>query len=48
LYGCETWVLALREDHRLRLFENSVLRIFGLEERGDWRKLHNEDEVREV
>jgi hypothetical protein len=30
LYGCETWSLALREEHRLRVFENKVLRrIFG-------------------
>jgi hypothetical protein len=30
LYGCETWSLALREEHKLRVFENSVLwRIFG-------------------
>jgi hypothetical protein len=30
LYGCETWSYALREDHRLRVFENRVLRrIFG-------------------
>jgi hypothetical protein len=26
LYGCETWSLALREYHRLRVFENRVLR----------------------
>jgi hypothetical protein len=46
LYGCETWSLTLREEHRLRLFENRVLRrIFGPkrdEGTGDWRKLHNE------
>jgi hypothetical protein len=31
LYGCETWSLTLREEHRLRVFENKVLRrIFGL------------------
>jgi hypothetical protein len=31
LYGCETWTLALREEHGLRVFENKVLRrIFGL------------------
>jgi hypothetical protein len=31
LYGCETWSLALREEHRLRVFQNRVLRrIFGL------------------
>jgi hypothetical protein len=30
LYGCETWILTLREEHRLRMFENRVLRrIFG-------------------
>jgi hypothetical protein len=44
LYGCETWSLTLREEHRLRVFENKVLRrIFGpkREEDGSWRKLHN-------
>jgi hypothetical protein len=29
LYGCETWSLTLREEHRLKVFENRVLRIFG-------------------
>jgi hypothetical protein len=47
LYGCETWALALREEHRLRVLENRVLRkIFGLkrdEVIGCWRKLHNEE-----
>ena len=47
LYGCETWSLALREEHRLRVFENRMLkRIFGPkrdEVTGEWRKLHNED-----
>jgi hypothetical protein len=47
LYGCETWSLTLREDHRLRVFVNRVLRrIFGPmtdEVTGDWRKLHNEE-----
>jgi hypothetical protein len=46
LYGCETWSLTFREDHRLRVFENRVLRrIFGLkrEEDGSWRKLHNDE-----
>jgi hypothetical protein len=46
LYGCETWSLTLREEHhRLRVFENRVLRIFGpkREEDGSWRKLHNDD-----
>jgi hypothetical protein len=40
LYGCEPWSLTLREEHRLRAFENRVLRIFGLErdeEDGSWR-----------
>jgi hypothetical protein len=47
LYGCETWSVTLREEHRLRVFENRVLRrIFGLrrdEVTGGWRKLHNEE-----
>jgi hypothetical protein len=47
LYGCETWSLTLREEHRLRVFENRVLRrIFDPkrdELTGDWRKLHNEE-----
>jgi hypothetical protein len=46
LYGCETWFVTLREEHRLRVFENRVLRrIFGPkrdEVTGEWRKLHNE------
>jgi hypothetical protein len=46
LYGCETWSLTLREEHRLSVFEKSVLRrIFGPkrdEVMGEWRKLHNE------
>jgi hypothetical protein len=46
LYGYETLSLTLREEHRLRVFENRVLRrIFGPkrdEETGEWRKLHNE------
>jgi hypothetical protein len=45
LYGCETWSLTLREEHRLRVFENRVLRrIFELkrnEVMGELRKLHN-------
>jgi hypothetical protein len=45
LYGCETGSLTLREEHRLRVFENRVLRrIFGPkrdEVTGEWRKLHN-------
>jgi hypothetical protein len=47
LYGCETWSLTLREEHRLRVFENRVLsRIFGPkrdEVTGEWRKLHSEE-----
>jgi len=47
LYGCETWSLTLREEHRLRVCENRVLRrIFGPrrdEVTGEWRKLHNEE-----
>ena len=44
-YGCETWSLTLREEHRMVVFENRVLRrIFGPkrdEVTGEWRKLHN-------
>jgi len=47
LYGCETWLLTLREERKLRVFENMVLRrIFGPrrdEVTGEWRRLHNED-----
>jgi hypothetical protein len=47
LYGCETWSLTLREEHRLRVFENRVLRrICGpkMDEATEgWRKLHNEE-----
>jgi len=47
LYGCETWSLILREERKLRVFENRVLRrIFGLkrdEVTGEWRKLHKEE-----
>jgi hypothetical protein len=47
LYGYKTWSLTLREEHRLRVFENRVLRtIFGPkrdEVIGGWRKLHNEE-----
>jgi len=46
LYGYETWSLTLREERKLRMFENKVLRrIFGPrrdEVTGEWRKLHNE------
>jgi len=47
LYGCETWSLTLREERRVRVFENRVLRrIFGHkrdEVAGERRKLHNEE-----
>jgi hypothetical protein len=47
LYGCETWSLTLREERRLRVFENRVLRrVFGPrrdEMTGEWRELHNEE-----
>jgi hypothetical protein len=47
LYGCETWSLTLREEHRLRVFENRVLRRIFRPKRdyvtGEWRKLHNEE-----
>ena len=45
LYGCVTWPLTLREERRLRVMENRVLRIFGPkrdEVPEEWRKLHNE------
>ncbi|KAJ4433527.1 hypothetical protein ANN_15836, partial [Periplaneta americana] len=45
LYGCETWTLTLREEHRLRVFENKVLRKIFRAMRDaiteEWRKLHN-------
>jgi hypothetical protein len=47
LYGCETWLVTLWEERKLRLFENMVLRrIFGPrrdEVTGDWRRLHNKE-----
>jgi hypothetical protein len=47
LYGCETWSLTLKEERRLRLFENKVLRRIFVPKReevtGDWTKLHNEE-----
>jgi hypothetical protein len=46
LYGCETWSLTLREERRLRVFENRVLRGIFRPKRdevtGQWIKLHNE------
>jgi hypothetical protein len=47
LYGCETWSLTLREECRLRVFENKVLRrIFGPKRDKatvEWRRLHNKE-----
>jgi len=47
MYGCETWSLTLREEHRLRVSENRMLRrIFGPKRdkvTREWRKLHNEE-----
>ena len=47
LYGCETWSLTLREERKLGVFENLVLRrIFGRKSdkvTGEWRRLHNEE-----
>ena len=47
LYGCETWSLTLREERRLRVIENRVLRRVLRPKReevtGEWRKSHNEE-----
>ena len=47
VYECETWSLTLREEHRLRILENRVLReIFGPmkdEVAGKWQRLYNEE-----
>jgi hypothetical protein len=47
MYGCETWSLALKEEYRVRVFENRVLRrIFGPkrdEVSGEWSDLHSEE-----
>ena len=47
LHGCETWLLTFREERRLRVFENRVLRRISGPKRdevtGEWRKLHNEE-----
>jgi hypothetical protein len=47
LYGCETWSLTLKEEHRLRVFENRMLRRISGPRReevaGGWRRLHNEE-----
>jgi hypothetical protein len=47
LYGCETWSLTVRKRHRLKVFENRVLRRILRPKKGEvmgeWRKLHNEE-----
>ena len=47
LFGCETWSLTLREELRLSVFDNRVLRRIFVSKKdeltGDWRKLHNEE-----
>ena len=47
LYGCETWSLTLREERKLRVFENKVLRRIFVSRRdevtGEWIRLHNEE-----
>jgi len=47
LYGCETWLLTLTEERRMRLSENRVLKNIFWPKRdkvtGQWRKLHNEE-----
>jgi hypothetical protein len=47
LYGCETWSLTLRVEHRMRVFENRVLRRIFRPKRdeitGEWRKVHSEE-----
>ena len=48
LYGCEPWSLTLREECRLRVFENRILRRIFLPNRnsnGEWRRLYNEENV---
>ena len=46
LHGCETWSLTLREESRLRVYEDRILRrTFGpkRDENGEWRRLHKEE-----
>jgi hypothetical protein len=47
LYGCETWSLTVREENKLRMFENRVLRRIFRPKRGGmtrgWKKMHNEE-----
>jgi hypothetical protein len=42
LYGLETWSLTLKEEHKLRMYENRVLRRIVGPKREEWKKLHNE------
>ena len=46
MYGCETWSLTLKEEYRLRVFENRVLTRIPEPKRdeitGKWRRIHNE------
>ena len=51
LYGCEAWSLTLREECRLRVFENRILRrIYGprRDENGEWGRLYNEKIQRKI
>jgi hypothetical protein len=43
LYGSDTWSLIVKEEHRLRVFENRVLRTLRLQVTGGWRKLHKDE-----
>jgi len=46
VYGCETWLVTMREERRLRVFQNRVMTIFGPkrdEITRKWRKLHNDE-----
>jgi hypothetical protein len=46
LYGCEIWSLTIRDEHRFRVSENRVLKIYGPmreEVAGGWRRLHNKE-----
>jgi len=47
LYGCESWSMILADEHKLRVFENKVLRKIYRKKRdemtGEWRRLHNEE-----
>jgi len=47
LYGCKTWLLTLKEERRLRVFQNRVLRRLFESKRDEvteeWRKIHNEE-----